>query len=249
MNTTYLSARRGPHRGVCLLALGVTTLVLLATLGVTANANDITAGSVLQTATKAIAQQTGAHVVFVAHSSSSSTTEKIIADVGTTSGSEALSEGKATLAIRVTPADAYVRGSQSGLTTLFGMTAAQAKKLGMKWESWKSGTKQYSNLKGDLTMSSVSTLLPEPKGTKLSTRVTDGSTLYVLKWTVAATKSVPTLSDTLTISAMGSGLPIEETETAASGVNVKTELSKWGENVTVLAPPAVSTVASSKVAG
>src|ERR1700722_14713863 len=86
VNTTYLSLRRGSRRGVRLLALGVTTLVLLTTLSVAADADDITAGSVLQTATKAIAQQAGAHVVFVAHSSSSSTTEKIIADVGATSG-------------------------------------------------------------------------------------------------------------------------------------------------------------------
>jgi hypothetical protein len=248
MNVTNLSARRGPRGGLRLLALGVTTLVLLATLTVAADADVTTAGSVLQTATEAIAQQNGAHVVFAAHSSSSSTTEKIIADVGATSGSETLSEGKADLAIRVTPADAYVRGSASGLTTLFGLSASQAKKLGTRWESWKSGTKQYSNLKADLTMSSVSSLLPKPKGTKLSTEVANGAKLYVLTWAVAATKSVPALSDTLTISAVGPVLPTEETETA-NGVSVKTQLSKWGENVAVLAPPLASTVASSRITG
>jgi hypothetical protein len=248
VNTTYLSLRRGSRRGVRLLALGVTTLVLLTTLSVAADADDSTAGSVLQTATKAIAQQAGAHVVFVAHSSSSSTTEKIIADVGATSGSETLSEGKAHLVIRVTPADAYVRGSSTGLTTLFGLTASQAKKLGTKWESWKSGTKQYSSLKGDLTMSSVSSLLPKARGTKLSTEIRNGAKTYVLTWTVAATNSIPRLSDTLTMAAVGPVLPTEEMETAA-GVSVKTELSKWGENVTVLAPPVVSTVASSKITG
>ncbi len=248
MHATYLSVRSGTRRGVRLLALGVTTLVLLTTLSVVASADDITAGSVLQTATKAIAQQAGAHVVFVAHSSSSSTTEKIIADVGATSGSETLSEGEAHLAIRVTPADAYVRGSSTGLTTLFGLTASEAKKLGTKWESWKSGTKQYSNLKGDLTMSSVSSLLPKARGTKLSTEIRSGTKIYVLTWTVAATNSIPRLSDTLTMAAVGPVLPIEETETAA-GVSVKTQLSKWGENVTVLAPPVVSTIASAKITG
>jgi hypothetical protein len=248
MNGVHPSARRVPRRGARLVALVVVILVLLSARTVTASAAAITTSSVLQSATRAIAQQAGAHVAFVAHSSSSSTTEKIIADVGATSGSETLSEGKAQLAIRVTPADAYVRGSSSGLTTLFGLTASQAKKLGTKWESWKAGTKQYSNLKGDLTMSSVSSLLPKPKGTTLSTEVAGGAKVYVLTWTVPATKSIPALSDTLTISAVGPFLPTEETETA-DGVRVTTQLSKWGEHVTVLAPPVASTVASSTITG
>ena len=187
--------------------------------------------------------------MFVAHASSSSTTEKIVADVGLTGGVETLSEGKADLAIRVTPSYAYVHGSSSGLTTLFGLTAAQAKKLGKSWESWKQGTKQYSNLKADLTLSSVTALLPKAKGTTLSTEVTDGSTLYVLTWKSAATSSIPKLSHTLTFSAMGASLPIEETETSSTGVKVETELSRWDEDVNVLVPPVASTVASSKITG
>jgi hypothetical protein len=240
---------RGSRRGVCSIALGVAAVVSSVALSATASADVITAGSILQTATTAIAQQTSAHVVFVARSSSSSTTEKIIADVGVTGGSETLFEGKADLAIRVTPTYAYVSGSSSGLTTLFGMTASQAKKLGAKWESWKSGTKQYSTLEADLTMSSVTSLLPKTKGTKLSTDVTNGAKLYLLTWTTAATSSIPKLSHTLTVSAMGASLPIEGTETSSTGVKVKTQLSKWDESVTVLAPPAASTVASSKITG
>jgi hypothetical protein len=65
---------------------------------------------------------------FVAHSSSSSITEKFITDRGASGGSEALSEGKAHLAIRVTPTHAYVSDSSSGLP------ATQAEKLGERWE-------------------------------------------------------------------------------------------------------------------
>jgi hypothetical protein len=244
--TMNLSARRGTCRRICLIVLGVTTVVLSSVFSVPAYADVITAASVLQTATKAIDQQTSAHVVFVAHSSSSSTTEKIIADVGVTSGSETLSEGKADLAIRLTPTDAYVRGSASGLTMLFGLPATQAKRLGSRWVSWSSGTKEYSNLKADLTMSSVLSLLPKTKGTKLSAVVTNGATLSLLKWIAPATKSIPKLSDTLTISV--AGLPIKETETSTTGVKVETVLSRWDENVTVPAPPASVTVASSKIA-
>jgi hypothetical protein len=225
-----LSARRGTCKRICLIVLGVTTVVLSSVFSVPAYADVITAASVLQTATKAIDQQTSAHVVFVAHSSSSSTTEKIIADVGVTSGSETLS----------------VRGSASGLTMLFGLPATQAKRLGSRWVSWSSGTKEYSNLKADLTMSSVLSLLPKTKGTKLSAVVTNGATLSLLKWIAPATKSIPKLSDTLTISV--AGLPIKETETSTTGVKVETVLSRWDENVTVPAPPASVTVASSKIA-
>jgi hypothetical protein len=227
-----------------IIAVGIATA-----LSATAYADVITTGSVLQTATKAIAQQTSAHVVFVAHASSSSTTEKIIADVGLAGGSETLSEGKAYLAIRVTSTFAYVSGSSSGLTTLFGLTSAQAKKLGTDWESWKPGTKQYASLKADLTMSSVTALLPKVKGTRLSGDATNGSKLYVLKWTSAATNSIPKLSHTLTLSTMGATLPIEVTETSSTGVKVKTELSKWDENFSVLEPPVASTIASSKISG
>jgi hypothetical protein len=93
--------------------------------GTTACANAITADSVLRSATTSIAQRTSAHVEFVAHSSLSSTTEKIVVDVGSTSGSETLVEGKAELAIRLTPAYANVRGILSGLTMLFGLTASE----------------------------------------------------------------------------------------------------------------------------
>ena len=214
-----------------------------------ASADVITIGSVLQAAHTAITQETSAHVVFVAHSSSSSTTEKIVADVGVTGGSETLSEGKADLAIRVTPSYAYLRGNPTGLTTLFGLPAAQAKKLGARWESWKAGTKPYANLKADVTMSSVTDLLPKVKGTRLSTKAANGAKLYVLNWTTAATGSTPKLSHTLSLSATGASLPIEATEASSSGVKVKTELSKWDEKFNVLAPPIASTVASSKIAG
>jgi hypothetical protein len=243
------SARRGARRGISLMALAVTAVACSMILSATASADVTTAGSLLQIATKAIAQQTGAHVVFLAHSDSPPTTEKITADVGVASGSETLSEGKANLSIRLTPSFGYARGSQSGLTTLFGMPAAQAKKLGTRWESWKSDTRQYANLKGDLTMSSVGSLLPKSKGTNLSTKDPNGAKLYVLTWTTPASQSTPRLSNTLTISAAGPSLPREETRTTATGVTVKTQLSRWDESVTVLAPPAASTVASSKITG
>ncbi|MGO9029666.1 MAG: hypothetical protein ACLQOZ_13670 [Acidimicrobiales bacterium] len=209
----------------------------------------MTTASVLKAAKTAIAEQTGVHVVFDANSSSSSTHEKLIADVGATTGTENVSEGKSVLAVRVNPAFAYVSGNQSGLAALFGLSAKDAKKLGADWESWKSGTAQYANLKADVTFAAVTALLPTPKGTKLSTDISNGTRFYVLKWTTAGTSSEPELSNTLTLSTGGAILPTEETTTAPGGAKLTTVLSDWGEQVVVATPPVASTVASAQVAG
>ncbi|HEY3842194.1 MAG TPA: hypothetical protein VGL48_02995 [Acidimicrobiales bacterium] len=217
-----------------------------ATSGGIAFAGDVTADSELAAAKAAIAKQTSVHVVFTAHAGgSSSTTEKIVADVGTTSGVETIVEGTANLEIRATPDFAYMSGNSAGLTTVFGLSSADAKKLGRHWESWKAGTKQYANLRSDLKMSSVKALLPEAKGTKLSS----GPGTYVLRWTTAATSSIPKLANTLTLSAKGTNLPISKTETDSGGTKVTTTLSRWGEQVAVSPPPARSTISSSKLGG
>ncbi len=81
--------------------------------------------------------------------------------MGRASGTETVTEGKAAPEIKLLPSHAYVSGNSSGLTATFGMSSTDAKKLGEHWEPWKSGTSQCANLKSDLTMSSVSALLPK----------------------------------------------------------------------------------------
>jgi hypothetical protein len=145
--------------------------------------------------------------------------------------------------VRVTPTDAYISGTPTGLTSLFRMTAAQAKKLGKRWEYWKSGTSQYSSLKLDVTVRSLLDFLPKAQGT---TATANGSE-YLLKWTSAATSTSPALSNTLELS--GAALPIQEVSTDSTGVTATTTVSKWGESVVVHAPPKASTVSSSALKG
>jgi hypothetical protein len=240
----HVTSRR---RLATLLGVPVFGLTLLVTWGATANATGVTVSSVLKTTKVAIDEQTAAHVVFTAKASSA--TEKIVADVGTTSGEETASEGTSLVKIRVTPTFAYLSGNQSGLTTIYGMSSADAKKVGADWETWKSGTKGYSNLKSDVTMASVDSLLPKAKGTKLTTDNTKGTTLYVLKWTTAATSSIPKLTNTLTVSAQGMNLPVTETSAASDGTKATTKLSRWGVSPVVNAPALTSTIASAKVSG
>jgi poly-gamma-glutamate capsule biosynthesis protein CapA/YwtB (metallophosphatase superfamily) len=223
---------------------GIATAAISLTLAAPASAGAVKPESVLARAKMAIAAQRGVHVVFAAHSGTSSVTEKIIADVGTTTGTETVFEGSAELAIRVTGAFAYVSGDRAGFTTLFGLSSADAKKVGKRWESWKAGTKQYANLASDVTMSSVTGLLPKAAGTRLST----GAETYVLKWRTAATKSIPKLTVSLTISAE-SNLPLKALSTSPTGTSASTALSHWGEDFSIKPPPATSIVGSSQITG
>ena len=124
------------RRRVLFVSVGATALVLSTALGVAASATT-TASSVLKAAKEAMAKQTGVHLVDSSKSGSSSILA--IGDFGTKSAEETLSEGKARLTLKLTPTYAYIGGNSSGLTTIFGLTAAQAKKVGKDWISVKAG--------------------------------------------------------------------------------------------------------------
>jgi hypothetical protein len=245
----HLAAQQGLPTVLKTVVVGVVALSAAVVLGATAQAGVATTSTVLAAARSAIARQSGAHVVFVARSGSSTTTERIVADVAAATGAETLSEGKAALTLKVTPAYGYVKGNVPGLTTVFGLSAAEAKKAGTRWVSWKAGTSVYTDLKADLTLASVTALLPKVAGTTLSTRVATGAARYVLTWTTAATSSVPKLSNTLSFSAGETTLPVADTATASNGTKATTTISGWGEHVAVSAPSAASTIAYSKISG
>ena len=241
--------RRRANCMVGVLSLALITCGAVAPLGATAWGGVVTPSSVIRAATSAIAGQPSAHVVFVAHAGSPSRTETIVADVGRKSGTETVTEGKAALAIRLSPTHAYVSGNSSGLTTIFGLSSADAKKVGKDWESWKAGTSRYAAFKLDLTMLSVSALLPKAKGTRLTTVASQGATFDVLKWTIAATSSIPGVMNTLTVSRGSIMLPVKEVALISNGAKATTTLSGWGEPVVVDVPPATATIASSKITG
>ena len=234
---------------VRVLAFATGALVMSTALEVPASAATVTTSSVLAAAKAAITEQSGVHVTITFTASSSSSPREAIADLGKQSGVDVLSLGKATVTFKLTPAYVYVSGNSSGLTTIFGLNSAQAKKLGKDWISVNAGSSEYSSLKSSLTISSVTGVLPAAKGTKLSTEIHNGAKLDVLKWTIAATSSGPKASYTLTVPAKGPTLPIEEIGTASNGGKETSLFSRWGERVVVKAPPASSTITSSKITG
>ena len=237
------------NRILGVLSSALLTCFTVAALGATAGAVVVTPSSVISTAESAVAKQASVHVVFVAHADSPTKTETIVADVGRASGTETATEGKASLVITVSTTHAYVSGNPSGLTTIFGMSTSDAKKVGKDWESWKAGTSQYADLKSDLTMSSVRALFPKAKGTRLTTVVSKGSTFSVLKWTIAATSSIPGVTNTLTVSSGATTLPVMEVARISNGAKATTTLSGWGEPLAVGIPPVAATIPSSKING
>ncbi len=240
---TGISRRLRAH---VLGAVALVAVVLpLAVLGAPASAGTVTAATVIKEAKAAIATQSSAHLEFDAGSTTSSATEQIVADVGAHVGTETVTDGAAVLHVMVTPDDGYISGSASGLTSLFGMTAAEATKVGKRWEFWKKGTTQYKNLESVVSVQSLQSLLPKSKGTKVSSQ----DSHYVLTWTSAASGSTPKLTNTLAIAAKGTSLPVEETSTDAGGEKVTTSISKWGEAIVVHTPPAASVVAASTITG
>jgi hypothetical protein len=202
--------------------------------------------SVLSAAKSAIAKQTGVHLVVA--SSSSSTKDTVIGDLGVNVGEETITTGSATATIKVTSTYSYLSGNSAGLTSIIGLSSAQAKKLGQKWMSVKAGTTQYSTLKSGSTIAAVTAVLPPAKGTSVSTTSTDGVNVFLLKWTTAATSSTPKLENTVSIAAKGLALPVEETASSSSGSGT-TKFSHWGEHVTVVAPPTSSTISYTSVVG
>ena len=241
-----------PKRVSCLVlvcAFGAGTLVTSTALGGSASAATGTLSSVLATAKAAIARQSGVHFVINVKQGSPSQSESLVGDWGTKSGDESITRGGAVMLLRVTRSDAYLSGNASGLVQIFGLTAPQVAKVGKRWLTFKSTTAEYTDLARTLEVSSAVGVLPQAKGTKLATKTVKGPRLYLLSWTVAATSSAPKLSFTLTMPVSGARLPRVEKATSTTGDAENITFSKWGEHVVVAAPPAGSTIDSSKITG
>jgi hypothetical protein len=202
--------------------------------------------SILSAAKTSLANQKSVHLAVSVKQGSTTTLE--VADLGTTMGIESIISGSAKATVEVAPTFGYMQGDSSGLTSLIGLTAAQAKKLGSKWMSLKAGTTPYSDLKTSATIPAVRDLLPPVKGTTSAVKTIDGVKLYILKWTTAATSSSPKLSNVMSISMGTNALPVKEI-VSDSSASETTDFTKWGENVVVHAPAAAATVPYTTITG
>ena len=238
-----ISLRR--HR-LLLPSLSLATLVMVVAAPITAQASvkDPTASSVINTTKATIANEPGVHVLLTSKTSSTST--KLVADIGATSGVETITKGSDRATIKVTPTYAYLSGNAAGLISLMGLSAKEQKKVGTDVISMKAGTTPYKSLKSSVTIPVLANLLPTAKGTTYSTRAIGGTPYYELRWTTKATSSTSKSKSVLTLSEGTAVLPIREVSTTSSSTGTTT-FSKWGEHVSVSMPPTSQIIPYSKV--
>ena len=226
------------------LAAAIMAMVVAAPIAAQASVKNPSASSVIKTTKATIVNESGVHILVTSKTSSSST--KIVADIGATSGVETITEGSNEATIRVTPTYAYLSGNAGGLVTLMGLSAKEQKKVGSDVISMKAGTTPYKSLKSSITIPVLANLLPTVNGTTYSTRSIDGQQYYELSWTTKATSSTSKSKSVLTISEGAVVLPVREVSTSSSGTGT-TNFSKWGERISVSVLPTSQIIPYSKV--
>jgi hypothetical protein len=236
-----------PRRRFSLLSLALGAALVLAVTPVAAQASvsNPTTKSVLKAAKTAMGKESGVHIDVSTKSGTSKST--VVVDIGATYGEETITTGKSIVNIIVTPTDAYLSGSKTGLTTIMGLTAAEQKKVGTLSIVIKAGTSPYTSFHSNLTTSVLSGLLPASKGTKFKIS-SDDKKDYQLTWNAAATSTSSATKSVLTISSGSKTLPVKEVISGSTGGGT-TKFSKWGEHVVEHAPAAANTIPYSKVTG
>jgi hypothetical protein len=126
---------------------------------------------------------------------------------------------------------AYFQANQSALVTVLGFDSSLAGQIADKWVSISQGEPNYANLTGGLTLTSLLTQLPAPAGLSKTGIVTiDGQEVVGLR--SASTAGVSTIY----VAATGEPLPVKMIAKANSSTQTVT-LSRWGQPVTINAPP------------
>jgi hypothetical protein len=227
------------------LALGVTLVLGVTPMAAQASVKSPTSKTVLSAARKAMAKEAGVHIYVT--STTGTVRSVVVVDIGATYGRETITSGKNFVKIIVTPTDAYLSGSSTGLTKIMGLTAAEQKKVGTLSVVMKAGTSPYTSFHTNLTTTVLSGILPGAKGTTYKVSG-DRAKDYLLSWKTAASGTASATHSVLTVSSGSRTLPIKEVITGTTGGGT-TAFSKWGEHVKEHAPRAANTIAYAKVIG
>ena len=218
-------------------------LVVAVPVSAQASVKDPTTKLVLAATNKEMLKQAGVHVQVSSLSAKSKST--VVVDIGSGYGNETITSGAKKVVIIVTPTDAYLSGSPTGLTTIMGLTTAQQKKVGTRSIVMNAGTSPYNNFKANLTTTVFSGILPVAKGTTFKFS-TDKKKDYQLTWKSKATTSASGTTSVLLISSGSKTLPKKEIISSSAGGGT-TIFSNWGEHVTEKAPALSSTIPYAKV--
>ena len=197
----------------------------------------VVASSVLTAAQDTMLTQSGVHMVITDQLAGHATGQRITADLGSVTGTEQIGYGSASAEIRITEQSAFFSGSETGLTSYIGLTAASAAKVGSHWVAIKSGTGEYQDLAAENTLPALpSSILPAASQvSKVSTTTLNGQKVYVLSWKTTPSGSKTAISATLILTATSKVLPVNETLTT-DGESKTVTFSNWGEEFKVAVP-------------
>jgi hypothetical protein len=203
-----------------------------------AQQNTVVATSVINAADDSMLTQKGVHVVIT--DQAASTAQRIVADIGTVNGTETITDGTTSAAIRITSKAAYFTGDQAGLTAYLGLSEKSADTAASHWVAIKAGTSEYQALAAENTIAEIpSSLLPSAAdAVQVRTATISGRKTYVLTWKAAASGSSPAYDAQLILTVTPQVLPVSETITT-SGASKTVTFSRWGSPVTVTAPAPV----------
>jgi hypothetical protein len=210
-----------------------------------AQANSALVASVVNAASDSILAQKSVRVTITGQKQGSAAAERIVADIGTATGTESISSGPAVATIRVTKAAAYFTGSPAGLSTFIGLPAAAAAKARSRWVAIAAGTNEYADLAAEDTLADLpASILPGTSDpARLRTATLSGRKVYVLDWSAKASGSATTISERLVLAATTQALPLSETTTANGNTQTVT-LDHWGEQFAVPVPASAIPYAS-----
>lgn len=202
-----------------------------------AQANSALVASVVNAASDSMLAQKSVRVTISGQKSGRAAAERIVADIGTATGTESISSGPDTATIRVTKDAAYFTGSPAGLTAFVGLSATAAAKARSRWVAIGSGTNEYADLAAEDTLADLpASILPAASNAaRLRTATLSGRKVYVLDWSAKVSGSATTISERLVLAATTQALPISETTTAGSNTQTVT-LDHWGEQFAVPVP-------------
>jgi hypothetical protein len=227
-------------------ALGITLVLAVTPIVAQASVKNPTTTSVLTAAQAAMSKVSGVHIYVTSKQGTVASVVKV--DIGATYGEETINSGIESVKIIVTPTDAYLSGSATGLTKIMGLSAAEQKKVGNLSVVMKAGTTPYTSFHSNLTTTVLAGILPVAKGTTFKVGGGKHSKDYQLTWKTAATSTASATKSVLTISSGSKTLPVSEKITGSSGGGT-TKFSKWGESVVEHAPALAKTIPYAKVIG
>jgi hypothetical protein len=195
------------------------------------------AASVITAADDSMLTQHSVHMVISDRVAGAGGEQRITADIGTVTGTELITYGTATAAIRVTRQAAYFTGNTAGLIAYIGLTKAAAAKAAAHWVVIKAGTSEYQALATENTLSSLpsSILPPAADATRAGTATAGGHKEYILDWKTTASGSATSISARLTLTATPQVLPVSEVITTNRETKTIT-FSNWGAPFTATAP-------------